>query len=462
MMSTTLVLTNDIAAELITAAQNPLETAGVLIASLVRTDEGDTRLLSRKIYWVEESAYTHRDQYQMAIKSEGYVHTLSEAESLNSIAIWVHTHPGEEGIPQSSKYDDVVDSQIADLFRLRTGSEYYSAIIISPRASSIAFTGFLENNREQRISIDRLWVAGDRFHLIHSYNQQHSDPLEIFDRNVRAFGGAVQNALGDIHVGIVGCGGTGSVITEQLVRLGVRQFTLIDPDFLSESNITRVYGSTPGDVGTPKVDVLARHLTRIAPDANCKMITSMITIESAAKQLLSCDVVFGCTDDNAGRLVLSRIPTYLLTPVIDSGVLITSNSNGMLTGIDGRVTTMIPGQACLVCRDRINMENAAAEALTPEERTRLENEGYAPALGGAEPAVVTYTTAVGATAVSELLERFIGYGVEPRPSEVLLRCHDRELSTNIAQARDRHYCSPSSGKLGAGNTEPFLGQIWTA
>ena len=188
----------------------------------------------------------------------------------------------------------------------------------------------------------------------------------------------------------------------------------------------------------------------------------MITKAPVARHLCSCDIVFGCTDDNAGRLVLSRFSTYLLTPVIDSGVLVTSERNGTLRGIDARVTTLVPGQACLVCRGRIDLARAGAEVLTPDERRRREDEGYAPALGRIEPAVVTFTTLVAATAVSELLERLIGYGPEPRPSEVLLRCHDREISTNVDTPRPRHYCDASSGKLGIGITDPFLEQTWPA
>ena len=186
----------------------------------------------------------------------------------------------------------------------------------------------------------------------------------------------------------------------------------------------------------------------------------MLTVQRAARRLIGADLIFGCTDDNAGRLVLSRLSTYLLTPVIDCGVLLSSGVDGKLTGIDGRVTVMAPGHACLVCRGRIDVARASAELLTPEERRRREDEGYAPALGANEPAVVTFTTAVAAAAVGEMLERFIGYGPEPRPSEVLLRFHDREISGNIVPPRERHYCHPASGKIGLGMTEPFLEQAW--
>jgi len=173
----------------------------------------------------------------------------------------------------------------------------------------------------------------------------------------------------------VGCGGTGSSVCEQLVRMGVRHLTLVDADTLSASNITRVYGSTPKDIGRPKVEIARDHALAVAPDTKCNAVRGMITQESIAKQLLDCDVVFGCTDDNAGRLVLSRLATYALTPVIDLGVMLSAAPGGGLVGVDGRVTVLSPGSACLVCRQRIDLARAASELMTPDERRRLADEG---------------------------------------------------------------------------------------
>lgn len=436
------------------------ETAGVMLAGLAEAPNGELKILARHLRWVEESFYDRRDWNGLTIRSEGYVHALAEAESKGAFCIWVHTHPGNDGIPNPSKWDRIVDREIADLFRLRSGSAYYGTLIFSPRSSDLVFTGQLQHEDGPAFSISRLWEVGSRWRLMRAYDSSSPPLAKLFDRNVRAFGPAIQQTLGTLNIGLVGCGGTGSAVAEQLIRLGVRRIVLIDPDLLSESNLTRVYGSSPSDVGQPKVKVLGRHLNEIAPDLHCETIQSMITLESTAKHLIGCDVVFGCTDDNAGRLVLSRLATYLITPVIDCGVLLSSDANGDLIGIDGRVTVLSPGQACLVCRNRIDLARAGSELLTPDERVRREDEGYAPALAQREPAVVAFTTLVGATAVSELLERLIGYGPNERPSEILLRCHDREISTNIAVPRDRHYCHQSSGKLGLGMTQPFLEQTW--
>lgn len=458
-MRATLVLPDRIAAELFDVAATDVETACVLLARQVDTPAGNTRLLARALHWVLDDAYLRRDATGLSISSGGYVPALAAAEADGAVPIWLHTHPGNDASPRPSKCDQLVDKQLADLFRLRAGSTLYGAVVLARPEGRPCFTGHIESDNE-RTEIDRLWVVGRRFMFMPNWLHDTTPPPEHFDRNVRAFGGYVQQVLGSLRVAVVGCGGTGSAVIEQLVRLGVRHFHLFDPDTLTAGNVTRVYGSYLDDVGKPKVGVSAAHVKQIAPDAQVMTTRAKITQESVARLLLDTDLVFGCTDDNAGRLVLSRFASYLLTPVIDCGVLLSSGPGGRLTGIDGRVTVLAPGAACLVCRNRIDLRRAAAEMLAPDEHRRLADEGYAPALLDPEPAVVAYTTQVASAAVGELLERLIHFGPEPVPTEVLLRTHDREVSTNVREPGEGHYCHPEAGKLGLGVTEPFLEQTW--
>ena len=81
-------------------------------------------------------------------------------------------------------------------------------------------------------------------------------------------------------------------------------------------------------------------------------------------------------------------------------------------------------------------------------------------LGRVEPSVVTFTTSVASFAVTELLDRFIGFGLDHKATETLIRFHDREISTNVASPVGRHFCNPAQGKIGLGSTEPFLEQVW--
>ena len=458
-MTTTLVLLEAVADELAHAVSGDVETGGVLLARYTRAPPGDVRLLGHAIHWVPDDAYRVRTATELVVTSEGFIPALAVAEACESVPVWMHTHPGAGSSPEPSARDHVVDQQLADLFRLRSGSAWYGALVVSKAGSGIGFSGYIETEVEHS-DIDRLWITGARLALAQNWLHMATPADEIFDRSIRAFGGAIQSALANLRVSVVGCGGTGSAVIEQIVRLGVRNLRLFDPKTLTPSNVTRVYGSTSRDVGRAKVDIAAEHVARIAPDSAVEVHLAPITHEATARHLTDADVIFGCTDDNAGRLVLSRLATYFMVPVIDCGVVLSSNNAGQIEGIDGRVTVLGPGSPCLVCRGRIDLRRAAAEALPLDEYERLAAEGYAPALPEIEPAVVTYTTQVAASAVSELIERLVHYGPTPAPNEILLRMHERELSFNREHPCTGHYCDPGAGKLGRGMTEPFLEQLW--
>lgn len=460
-MTVTLVLPPQLAAAAESMLRVNLETGAVLGARIVRTEGGDLRLLGIGIWEVPDDAYVLRKSDELIVASEGFVPPLAEIETMGAMAIWLHTHPGDGASPRPSDRDFKVDRRLADVFRLRTNAPFYGALIVSRAGDGVRFAGHIDDG-QAGTPIDRLWLVGPELRLSWHDALRGSPALGAeYDRQIRAFGADIQEVISHLSIAVVGCGGTGSAVAEQLVRMGARQLDLYDPDDVSSSNLTRLYGSRPADVGRAKTDVVAEHLRTVAPDARIGTHTSAITTESVARHLVGADIVFGCTDDNAGRLVLSRFSTYFLTPVVDVGVLLTSDARGTIDGIHGRITVLHPGAACLVCRGRVDLQRAAVELRSTEEQASLAAEGYAPAMPGVEPAVVSFTSWVASVAVSELLERLIHYGPRPVPNEILIRAHDREMSTNHAEPKDGHYCSPDGAKLGLGVTVPFLDQAWT-
>lgn len=469
----TLVATEDQRNELETAARGGLESGAVLLGALHQN--GDCiRFVLTDIHWVPEDAYIERAHDGLKIASSGYVDALSKGADRNLVALWFHTHPTLEGHPHQSRRDRQVDEDLASTFRVRIDTDWYGHLILSPREHGIAYTGALNDERKTYV-IDRLLTFGRTLRLEladpvpddapgdgSDADRHHSgtEADDLFSRNIAAFGGAVQNVLGKLRIGVIGAGGTGSGVAEQLVRLGVRDLLLVDPETLEASNVTRVYGSTAADVGATKVDTLAEHLRSIAPGLSIVTMLGSINTESIARAAAGRDVLFGCTDDNSGRMVLARVAYYARVPVIDVGIQLSTNHVGQLAGINGRVTTMRPGGACLICRDRIDLPRAAAEQMSHEEHRRLVGEGYAPDLPGIQPAVVPFTTMVAAQAVTELLELLTGFGPDPYPTEVLLRIHDREISTNTAEPRPGHFCDPVINAPAQLGTAPFLGKMW--
>ncbi|HHB95294.1 MAG TPA: hypothetical protein ENK88_09160, partial [Campylobacterales bacterium] len=76
----------------------------------------------------------------------------------------------------------------------------------------------------------------------------------------------IQNA----RVGVVGVGGTGGIASEQLVRGGVGNITLIDPDIFELTNINRQHFCTISTVGMKKVEAGKKRLLDVNPFANIK------------------------------------------------------------------------------------------------------------------------------------------------------------------------------------------------
>ncbi|MFJ4633847.1 ThiF family adenylyltransferase [Streptomyces sp. NPDC088847] len=421
MNAVTLVLPQDLADQLSAAAAQRTESAAVLIVGTAR--EGQRlRLLGRELHWVADRYYAQRTSTGLDIASGGYVPALRRAEELGAVAVWVHTHPG--GDPSPSRRDAGVDAALAPLFTVRTGQDLYASVVISPadtdEASTVRFTGTALDGAGEPQRIERLWIVGPRFRAVTAADTADPPVDEVFDRQVRALGPALQAQLARLRIGLVGAGGTGSAIGEQLARLGVGHLLVVDPDDLSASNLTRVHGAGVADVGRPKAEIVAGHAAAIGLGTKVEPVVGSVVQEGVAARLRDCDLVFGCTDDHAGRMVLSRLSTYYLLPVIDCGVLVSSNA-GVLSGIDARVSVLAPGYSCLLCRDRVDLQQAALEQMDPGERGRRAAEGYAPELPGVEPAVVAYTTLVAALAVNEMLERLVGYGVAPPPGEILAR-----------------------------------------
>jgi len=453
------VLHPDVAAELRQMTLQPLETAAVILARPATVVGSGLRLLGLQLYAVPQQAYRERSGRALVVGSEGYMLALRAAETHGCVPIWIHTHPGDGASPRPSQRDQRVDEQLMPVFTTRSGNGLYGSLITSTRAGRLCFTGRLDGTT--KTDINRIIIPADRFEVIASDDRHQAQLPALNDRHVRAFGPEIPRVLGDLRVAIIGCGGTGSAVAEQLVRLGVRDFVLVDPDRLSDTNTTRVYGSTLLDVGRLKVEVLGEHLRRIAPGAIVDGIEGSVCQRQVAERIVGADVVFGCTDDDAGRMRLSRFAYAYLTLLIDCGVKISADGAGIVDDITGRVTILDTRSACLLCRGRVRAEVAAAEEMSPEEYQRRRRDGYVPDLPGTEPAVVAFTTAVAAAAVNELLERLVGYGVDPRPSEVLLRIHDRAVSTNHQEPSPECYCgvrAPSN----FGDTERYWGLGWAS
>ncbi len=452
-MTVTLAITDDVWGQLRTALADSREVAGVLSARAVE-GSGSLTLLGRELAWAPAEAYVDRAPDGLSLRSTGWLPAARAAIADGCVAIFVHTHPNGE--PSFSAHDDRVDASLLETFTGFGAAGRYASFVVagSPRQPRPA--GRVYPMAGPPVMVDKFRVVGDRMQVLLGGSAATPD-LETFDRQIRVFGPLGQQVLAALQVAVVGAGGTGSAAAEQLARLGVGSLTLVDDDIVTEATPTRGYGMTVPDIGRPKAEVLADHLRRIGLGTQVNVVTRPMQDLHACDSIQHADVVLCCVDGHGARLVLNRWAYAHLAPVLDSAVLV-SAGDGRIGGIDGRVTWLSPGAACLLCRGRVDPALAYAEMLRPDERKRLAGEGYAREAETAQPAVVTLTSLIASLATTELLQRLFGLA-DSAPTELLARIQDRELRLNRVPQREGCFCADKTF-LARGLEAPYLDLLW--
>lgn len=415
----------------------------------------ETRLLARTVVPVEEGDYLVREPDRLSIASPSYTAVAKRAAAGGESVLFVHSHPGGRGL--FSGQDDREEPKLMKFLTERDPSAPHGSLVLGtdPELCGRVWTA------HGWAPLDRVRLMGSRFRFLpQGLLGPANDIGPFFDRQVRAFGPDIQSLLGSLHVGVVGLGGTGSAVAEQLCRLGVGEISLFDGEVLEPSNVSRVYGSTAAGVGSLKAQLASDHLQGIGLNTTVHAVSRPITDEEAAKSLRDCDIVFGCTDRQAPRAILTNLSLYYLIPVFDVGVRIGSPGE-IIRSVDGRLTVLWPGYACLFCRGRISPEVIALEGLSPEEQRLRVEEGYAPALETQAPAVIAFTTSVAAKAVAELLQSLTGWMGSDTASEFLLRFdHDMIRSSSLPPS-STCYCAQRE-RWGRGDRKRFLDLAWAA
>jgi molybdopterin/thiamine biosynthesis adenylyltransferase len=429
-----------------------LEGAAYLVCGRSKA-EGELRLLVREVVPVEAQHYPIREPLRLSIDSASYVSIVKRARGTGDSLVFVHSHPG--GIVGFSRQDDREEAKLHEFFGNRVPDVPHGSLVISGPSG---VRGRIWTPSKGWTSIGRVRIIGRRLQFF-DQGDDHEEIPEFFERQVRAFGADIQRLLRRLHVGVVGAGGTGSSAIEQLARLGLGTLSIFDGDVFDPSNSNRVYGSSIADKGRHKVDIAADMVRRMGLGTVINAYPTYITDLGTARRLRECDIVFGCADKQIPRGILVQLSLRYLIPVFDMGVKIDSK-DGVIRGVEGRVTTLMPGEACLFCRGRISSEMIRLESLTPGEWQALADEKYAPEIDGPAPAVIPFTTAVAAQGVSELLQRLTGFmGGERRSSEVLLLLDQSRTRTNKLDPKPECLCAQTT-LWGRGDTKRFLGVNW--
>ena len=221
------------------------------------------------------------------------------------------------------------------------------------------------------------------------------------DRHSRQsfLGTQAPHAFSNCVVGIVGLGGGGSHVAQQLAHIGFLNVHLYDGDKAEVSNLNRLVGASYDDVAknTPKVEIAGRLMYSINPEIKVESFCSDWQLE--AQSIRDVDVLVTCVDSYQARQDLEATARRFLIPLLDIGMdvhLVEKKPH-----ISGQVILSLPGGPCMKCLGFLTEEN-------------LEKEAQLYGAAGGRPQVVWANGVLASIAVGLLVDLVTGWnGLSP-------------------------------------------------
>lgn len=402
-----------------------VESAGIAFtvpASIGNPDGNDQRWLVKETWVPQDVSYLVRTRTRISLRPEFVINALIHAQETGMGVMFIHTHP-QDSFPTFSSIDDEGEVNLRTLFEERAPGRPHFAMVVGHEGAQARRLGYPD--------LVDVRVLGRRLETITDRGFAKGDVDERYARQVAILSQKGQERLGKIRVAIVGFGGTGSVAAQQLAYLGIRDYLLIDTDRIEKTNLNRVVGATPSDIGRLKVEVARDHIMKILPEAAVRIETDDVCEENVVNMLTTVDAIMLCTDSHGSRAVVNKLAYQYLIPTINVGAYIDVTPMGEAR-LRGRVQLLAPGQACLLCHGLLDSDRVRFELQSDAERKR---DPYGLPQGTTQPAAISINSVVASFAVTMLLQvmtqldgdvRSLSYdGVDARVRELVAKCAPR-------------------------------------
>jgi molybdopterin/thiamine biosynthesis adenylyltransferase len=136
------------------------------------------------------------------------------------------------------------------------------------------------------------------------------------------------------RVAVIGCGGLGGYLIEELSRIGVGTLVVVDPDVFEEHNLNRQLLSSPTRLGMPKVDAARERVVEINPAVTVFPHRAALDATNATQLLAGCSAVVDGLDNVLTRRELAAACRELRVPLV----------HGAIAGWYGQVAVQLPGE----------------------------------------------------------------------------------------------------------------------
>jgi molybdopterin/thiamine biosynthesis adenylyltransferase len=119
---------------------------------------------------------------------------------------------------------------------------------------------------------------------------------------------------------IIGIGALGTIASQYLVRSGIGDIHLIDPDVIEESNLHRQINYTLDDVGKYKSEVSKKILTNINDITSLKSYPVSFEKYLEKESIDHFDLVMDCTDSHQNKIFSSKYCKKKFIPFVSISI----------------------------------------------------------------------------------------------------------------------------------------------
>ena len=413
------------------------------------------RLLVRELHPIPYAACSMREPDAIRWPVEWLDPLLDRAAAEGLSVVKFHSHPGD--YRRFSEVDDRSDAALFPGIHAWVGRQAVHASVVmvgdgTQFGRSVGVDGTFD-------PIQTIMCVGDDIRVWHARTPVPSQVAIRVGRPTPAFGHRMTAELSQLTIAVVGCSGTGSIVIEQLARLGVGRLIIVDPERVEHKNLNRIPNATWRDAedGVMKVEVARRSIEAMGLGTVVETYATNIVDRAVAQAVAASDIIFGCVDSAEGRDVLNRISAYYLIPYIDVGVRIGALLDGTIDRIDGVVHYLRPDGSSLYSRQAYRQSQVAADALkrcNPALYAERQREKYIDNVDEEAPAVISVNMTMAAMAVNELLARLYQTRNVPNRRFALTRVSLAEM--DIESEEEATPCPLFSRIAGFGDINPLL------
>ena len=153
---------------------------------------------------------------------------------------------------------------------------------------------------------------------------------EYYNRHIKLndFGLEKQNCLKKASVLVVGAGGLGCPVLQNLAGMGVGNIGIIDFDVVQISNLHRQHLYSYQDLGKKKVNVAAKKIKFLNPYIVIHKFDHELNTQNAASIIKPFDIVVDCSDNFATRYLVNDYCIYLNKILVHGSI---SNYSGQIS-----------------------------------------------------------------------------------------------------------------------------------